>query len=98
MRRWRRSSSRLRNRAVSSSRSRTDAAGLTGAAALLRADAAETSLCTVLSATTLIGVGLDAAFGWWWADPGASLAVVYFAVREGREAWAGELDCGDDDC
>jgi divalent metal cation (Fe/Co/Zn/Cd) transporter len=71
--------------------------GLPGAATLLRADAAETVLCAVLAVTTLVGLGLDAAFGWWWADPVASLAVVYFAVREGREAWAGELDCCNDD-
>lgn len=62
------------------------------AATVLRADAAETVLCAVLAATTLLGVGLDTAFGWWWADPAVSLAVVYCAVKEGREAWAGELD------
>jgi len=45
--------------------------------------------------TTLCGVSLDAALGWWWADPVASLAVVYFAVREGREAWSGESCCGE---
>lgn len=76
---------------------RLDSGGLTGPAALLRADAAETALCAVLAATTLVGVGLNVVFGWWWADPVASLAVVYFAIREGREAWAGELDCCDED-
>ena len=65
--------------------------GHPGPAALVRADAAETLLCAVLSVTTLLGVGLDAAFGWWWADPAASLAVVYFAIKEGREAWEGDL-------
>jgi hypothetical protein len=25
-------------------------------------------------------------FGWWWADPLAALALVYFLVQEGREA------------
>jgi cobalt-zinc-cadmium efflux system protein len=29
------------------------------------------------------------------ADPVAALAVAYFAVREGREAWHGELACDD---
>lgn len=70
-----------------------DTSGLSGAAVLLRADAAETVLCAVLAATTLVGLGLNAAFGWWWADPIASLTVVYFAIKEGREAWEGELDC-----
>ncbi len=75
---------------------RLDADRLPGPAALLRADAAETALCAVLSATTLIGLGLNAGFGWWWADPAVSLVVVYFALKEGREAWMGELVCDDD--
>ena len=62
---------------------------------LVTADAAETILCATLAATTLLGLVLFAAFGWWWADPIAALAVAYFAVREGREAWHGELACDD---
>ncbi len=62
---------------------------------LVQADAAETILCAVLAATTLLGLVLFAAFNWWWADPIAALAVVYFAIREGREAWHGELVCDD---
>jgi divalent metal cation (Fe/Co/Zn/Cd) transporter len=62
---------------------------------LVLADAAETILCATLAATTLLGLALSAAFGWWWADPVAALAVAWFAVREGREAWRGEL--ADDD-
>jgi len=54
---------------------------------LVLADAAETMLCATLAATTLLGLALFAAFGWWWADPVAALAVAWFAVREGREAW-----------
>ena len=65
--------------------------GHQGSAVLLNADAAETLLCAVLSLATLIGVGANAIFGWWWADPVAGLVVVYFAIREGREAWDGEL-------
>jgi divalent metal cation (Fe/Co/Zn/Cd) transporter len=64
---------------------------------LITADAAETMLCVTLAATTLAGLALFAAFGWWWADPIAALAVAYFAVREGREPGAahGELACDD---
>ena len=62
---------------------------------LVLADAAETILCATLAATTLLGLVLFAAFGWWWADPVAALAVAWFAVREGREAWHGELVCDD---
>jgi divalent metal cation (Fe/Co/Zn/Cd) transporter len=62
---------------------------------LVLADAAETILCATLAATTLLGLVLFAAFGWWQADPVAALAVAYFAIREGREAWHGELACDD---
>jgi len=56
------------------------------------ADAAETKLCTYLSVILLVGLVLDAALGWWWADPIAALGIAVLAVREGREAWAGD-DC-----
>ena len=69
--------------------------GRQGSAVLLNADAAETLLCAVLSAATLVGIGANAAFGWWWADPLAGLVVVYFAVREGREAWEGKMVADD---
>jgi divalent metal cation (Fe/Co/Zn/Cd) transporter len=47
-----------------------------------------------MAATLLAGLVLRAAFGWWWADPVAALGIVYFIVREGREALAGESACG----
>jgi divalent metal cation (Fe/Co/Zn/Cd) transporter len=56
-------------------------------ARLVRADAAETYICGVLSLSTLLGVVFAGSLGWWWADPVASLAVVAIAAREGREAW-----------
>lgn len=57
------------------------------------ADATETTLCVWLSAILLVGLGLNALFGWWWADPLAGLAIVYVAGREGVEHWrAEELD------
>lgn len=58
----------------------------------LVADAKETFSCAILSATVLVGVGLNAAVGWWWADPVAALAMVPFLVREGREALEDERD------
>jgi divalent metal cation (Fe/Co/Zn/Cd) transporter len=60
--------------------------------AALSADASESSLCAYLSAILLAGLVLNAAFGWWWADPVAGLGIAAFAFREGREAWAGN-DC-----
>lgn len=55
----------------------------------LRADAHETVVCAWLSFTTLAGLILNAALGWWWADPLAALAMVPTIVREGLEAWRG---------
>lgn len=62
----------------------------------LRADSRETLLCAWLSATLLVGLVLNAAFGWSWADPLAALAIAAFAVKEGIEAWRGDDDEGDD--
>lgn len=57
------------------------------------ADATETMLCVWLSAILLVGLGLNAIFGWWWADPLAGLGIVYVAGREGIEHWrTDELD------
>ena len=60
-----------------------------GSKALI-ADSKETLICSYLSFTLLLGLALNAAFGWWWADPAAALAMVPFIFREGREAWQGE--------
>jgi divalent metal cation (Fe/Co/Zn/Cd) transporter len=54
--------------------------------AALKADAMCSATCAYMSLTLLIGLGLNALFGWWWADPLAALALVYFIVREGQEA------------
>jgi divalent metal cation (Fe/Co/Zn/Cd) transporter len=59
----------------------------------LEADSFQTTACFWLSLVTLSGIGLNAAFGWWWADPVSALGMTYFLVSEGREAWRGE-DCG----
>lgn len=61
----------------------------------LRADAQETFLCAWLSAALLAGLVLNAALGWWWADPIAALAIAGLAIKEGREAWEGDR-CDDD--
>ena len=53
----------------------------------LIADSAETVFCALISAATLLGVGLNAWLGWWWADPAAALAIAALAVKEGMEAW-----------
>lgn len=53
----------------------------------LLADAAETTLCALLSTATILGLGLNAVFGWGWSDPLAALVIAGLAVREGLEAW-----------
>jgi cation diffusion facilitator family transporter len=58
----------------------------------LRADSYETIACAWLSLTTLVGLVLNAAFGWWWADPAAALVLVPMIVREGLEGLRGESD------
>ena len=57
---------------------------------MLLADAAESLFCAYLSATVLVGLVLNAALGWWWADPVAALAVVPLVVKEGLEAFEGD--------
>jgi divalent metal cation (Fe/Co/Zn/Cd) transporter len=57
------------------------------------ADSKQTLLCTYLSAAVLAGLVLNAALGWWWADPAAGLVLAGLAVREGRNAWRGDLCC-----
>jgi divalent metal cation (Fe/Co/Zn/Cd) transporter len=59
----------------------------------LEADAFQTTACWWLSLIAFGGMALNAAFGWWWADPVAALGMTYFLVREGREAWEGEDTC-----
>jgi len=63
--------------------------------ASLAADSRQTDLCAWLSAILLCGLALNAAFGWWWADPVAALIMVPIIAREGVEALRGEV-C--DDC
>jgi divalent metal cation (Fe/Co/Zn/Cd) transporter len=50
-------------------------------------------LCAYLSVALLVGLGANAALGWWWADPVAALLIAAVALREGRQTWRGE-DCG----
>ena len=64
----------------------------------LEADAMQTSLCAYLSVIALAGVALNAALGWWWADPVAALAMVPIIAREGIEGVRGESHCADDCC
>ncbi|MGP3955234.1 cation transporter [Nonomuraea sp. 3N208] len=57
------------------------------------ADSKQTLLCTYLSAVLLVGLALNSLFGWSWADPIAALVIAAVAVKEGREAWRGDVCC-----
>ena len=56
----------------------------------LQSEARQTSLCAYLSVIALVGVGLNAALGWWWADPVAALAMTPIIVGEGVNAVRGD--------
>lgn len=55
----------------------------------LRAEAVETLVCDVQDLTVLVGLGLNAVAGWWWADPIAALALIPLLLREGWEGVSG---------
>jgi divalent metal cation (Fe/Co/Zn/Cd) transporter len=59
----------------------------------LAADSRQTDICAYLSAILLIGLGLNALFGWWWADPAAALIMIPVITKEGIDALRGETCC-----
>jgi divalent metal cation (Fe/Co/Zn/Cd) transporter len=56
----------------------------------LRTDAVESITCGWLSAVAVVSLGAQAIFGAWWIDSAGSLAILWFLIKEGREAWQGE--------
>lgn len=61
--------------------------------AVLRADAAESTLCAYLSIIALAGLTLHAVGSFRWADPVAALAITPFVLYEARETLRGK-PCG----
>jgi divalent metal cation (Fe/Co/Zn/Cd) transporter len=57
------------------------------------ADSKQTLLCTYLSGVLLLGLILNSTLGWWWADAGAAMVIAAIAVREGVNAWRGDVCC-----
>lgn len=55
----------------------------------MAADAKQTEFCMFLSAILLAGLSLNAALGWWWADPIAGLVMVPLIAQEGMRALRG---------
>jgi divalent metal cation (Fe/Co/Zn/Cd) transporter len=58
-----------------------------------RADEAESIACGYLSLVVVVGFIAYFLFRAWWIDAVTSLAIVYFLLREAREAWKGEECC-----
>jgi cation diffusion facilitator family transporter len=61
----------------------------------LQADAVETWVCSYLSFALLAAVGLNAAFGWWWADPVGALAMLPVILWQGWETLGEAREEGD---
>ena len=59
----------------------------------MHADSKQTDICAYLSAILLLGLGANALFGWWWADPVAALLMVPIIGKEGIEAMRGGTCC-----
>ncbi|HME27478.1 MAG TPA: cation transporter [Acetobacteraceae bacterium] len=55
--------------------------------AVLIAESRVTLIDAALAMAVLLGIGLNALFGWWWSDPLAGLVIVIYAIAEGRAAW-----------
>jgi divalent metal cation (Fe/Co/Zn/Cd) transporter len=62
------------------------------ASGALAAESRQTEICAYLSAILLVGLGLNAALGWWWADSVAALLMAPLIAREGWQALRGH-DC-----
>lgn len=56
-------------------------------------DSKQTLACSLLSVALLLGLSLNALWGWWWADPIAALAMVPWIAGEAKEAIRGEECC-----
>ena len=53
----------------------------------VQAEAAQTGLCALLSGAVLVGLGANALFGWWWADPGAGMFIAVLAAYTAVRMW-----------
>jgi divalent metal cation (Fe/Co/Zn/Cd) transporter len=59
----------------------------------LHADSRQTDICVYLSAILLLGLLLNMALGWWWADPAAGLLMAPLIGYEGTQALRGNTCC-----
>jgi divalent metal cation (Fe/Co/Zn/Cd) transporter len=52
---------------------------------VLQTEGRVTLIDGILAMAVLLGLALNAALGWWWADPAAGYVLVFYATREVRE-------------
>jgi divalent metal cation (Fe/Co/Zn/Cd) transporter len=57
---------------------------------VLRTEGRVTTTDGILAVAVLVGLLLNAAIGWWWADPAAGYVLVFYAGREVREIFSGD--------
>ena len=57
---------------------------------VLRTEGRVTMIDGILAVAVLLGLALNAALGWWWADPAAGYVLVYYAAREVREIFSAD--------
>jgi divalent metal cation (Fe/Co/Zn/Cd) transporter len=57
---------------------------------VLRTEGRVTMIDGILAVAVLAGLVLNAALGWWWADPAAGYVLVYYAAREVREIFSAD--------
>jgi divalent metal cation (Fe/Co/Zn/Cd) transporter len=55
---------------------------------VLRTEGRVTMIDGILAVAVLLGLTLNAGFGWWWADPAAGYVLVFYAAREVREIFS----------
>jgi divalent metal cation (Fe/Co/Zn/Cd) transporter len=55
---------------------------------VLRTEGRVTMIDGILAVAVLLSLALNAALGWWWADPAAGYVLVYYAAREVREIFS----------
>jgi divalent metal cation (Fe/Co/Zn/Cd) transporter len=57
---------------------------------VLRTEGRVTMIDGILAVAVLLGLALNAALGWWWADPAAGYVLVYYAAREVLEIFSAD--------
>jgi divalent metal cation (Fe/Co/Zn/Cd) transporter len=55
---------------------------------VLQTEGRVTTIDGILAVAVLAGLALNAAAGWWWADPAAGYVLVYYAAREVQEIFS----------